>query len=515
MSSASTPPPHRVDSTPPSVAESLGPEVTASFEQLVQQLVASHKRIGDLAEENRQLRDDNQQLREENRRLAEENRDLRARLGKDSSNSSKSPSSDGPGAKARSRRKSKRKKSGRKPGGQPGHKGTTRHMRPPEDADEVRDRFPETCGCCGGSLAGAEESGNPVPHQQFELPPIDLMLIHFWRHRLRCPSCGETTLAELSADERTGQGPRLTAFIAMVTGMHRQSRRLTRDLIEALFGLRLSIGTIQRCWERTGQALQGPMGQLEQQLPDVDAIHLDETGWRQWGDRCWLWVATTAAFTVFWVHPKRGADMLRRWFPHGFEGTVHSDRWSAYSYFDDDKRQLCWAHLGRDLQGIIDAGGAGTERATDIRQGEHEMFKAWRQYRSGAFDRDTLQERTQPFRDAFEQFCADGEAQTEDDRWRRLGKDLRKKWDAVFRFLDVEGLEPTNNHAERAIRPAVILRKLCQGTRSDTGSVCISRIMSVLATCKQQEIDLLDFLTESIRRHCRGMPPPALLPASD
>jgi len=222
-------------------------------------------------------------------------------------------------------------------------------------------------------------------------------------------------------------------------------------------------------------------------------------------------VATTAAFTLFMVHPRRGAVALRQWFPDGFEGTIHSDRWSAYSYFDLVKRQLCWSHLGRDLQAIIDAKGVASELATRIRKGEKRMFRAWHEYLDGKTTWQGLQEAVAPFRQQFHRFCVDGNAQDADDLWRKLGKSLLKLWPAVFRFIDVEGLEPTNNFAEQAVRPSVILRKLSQGTRSDMGSLCIARVMSVTATCRKQGLDILDYMTEALAAHWHGIPPPPLL----
>ena len=510
------------EAPPAAVVEALGEEGALWLRGLLDQVADVERRVAEAekraAEAERRSAKLEIELAAAHRRIAEledENRRLRARLDKDSSNSSKPPSSDGPGAKARKRRRGKRKPSGRKAGGQPGHEGTTRKLESVDKADEIHDHFPTTCSCCGHGLAGADEVGNPVPHQQYELPPLRLELIHHWRHRLQCSRCGAENLAELSPVHATGQGPRLTAFIGLLTCHNRQSRSLVVDLIDDLFDLRISTGTVQACFERLGAALAKPVAELEQALRRVDAVYLDETGWRQWGKRCWLWVATTGIFSLFMIHPRRGADALRLWFPDGFDGTVHSDRWSAYSYFDIEQRQLCWAHLGRDLQAIIDAEGPAAALAEAIRQDEKEMFRQWAFFGAGDIDRKQLQARSSAFRKAFRAFCERGAAQEDDDLWRKLGSDLIKKWPAVFRFLDVEGLEPTNNAAERAVRPGVIWRKLAQGTRSDNGSICASRALSVVATCRKQGIDALDYLTEAMSSHWRGIPPPPLLDATD
>jgi transposase len=199
--------------------------------------------------------------------LEEENRKLLALVRRDSSNSSKPPSSDPPGGNAVRRREGRRKPSGRKAGGQPGHVGGTRVLRPVEQADRIVPHYPTTCGGCGADLAGASERSQPLPHQQYELPPLKLELVHHWLHRLLCPRCGTETTAEFGAADRTGQGPRLTAFIALLGVHYRQSRALVRDLVDDLFDLRLSTGTVQSCWERTAAALDGPMEPSDQFRP--------------------------------------------------------------------------------------------------------------------------------------------------------------------------------------------------------------------------------------------------------
>ena len=448
--------------------------------------------------------------------LDAENQQLRAMAGKDSSNSSKPPSSDPPGAKAVRRRQAHRKPSGKKAGAQFGHVGKARALRPVEEADRIVPHFPAACGHCGADLAGARERSRPLPHQQYELPPLKLELVHHWLHRLLCPRCGAETTAELGAEDRTGQGPRLTAFIALLGVRYRQSRMLVRDLVKDLFDLSISAGTVQACWERTAAALVDPINAIEQTLQKAKVGYFDETGWKQWGKKCWLWVVTTTVCTWFMVHPRRNAEALDKLFPDGFEGTVHSDRWVVYTaLFDATHRQLCWSHLGRDLQEIIDAKGAAATRTEEVRVGKAAMFHAWHAFKAGQMDRAALKGATASFRLNFRSFCKDGAAQEADALWRKLGASLIELWPAVFRFLDVDGVEPTNNHAERAIRPGVILRKLSGGTRSDVGSACVSRMLSVAATCRQQNIDVLDYLAETLTCFWRGIPPPRLIRARD
>ena len=455
-----------------------------------------------------------QKLAEQSKLLKE----LVARLGKDSSNSHKPPSSDRPdqAGKRKEKRKDERKSSGRQAGGQPGHPGTTRELRPVEEADRVVHHRPDHCDHCDASLAGAADAGKPLPRQQFELPPVKLELIHHWLHSLSCPECAGVTTARRGAEHTTGQGPRLTSFIGLLSQRYRLSRSLVVDLLADVFGVRIATGTVQSCVERVGASLEKPQEELEAALREAPSVYLDETGWRQWSEKAWLWVGATLDFTLFTIHPRRGKDVVEDWFPDGYNGYVHSDRWCVYNIFDVKKRQLCWSHLGRDLQAIIDAKGTGAQLAEAIRVGEKTMFRSWHAFKNGELDRAGLKAATDAFRDHLKDYCEgglaqDSDAETCDHLWRKLGKSLLKLWPAVFNFLDVDGLEPTNNHAERQIRAGVIWRKLTQGTRSDFGSICAARLLSVTTTCRQRGRDALDYLTEALTAHWRGRPPPALV----
>ena len=439
-------------------------------------------------------------------------RELTARIGKDSSNSSKPPSSDGPAAKARKRRYKKRKPSGRKAGGQKGHKGVTRELKPVEEADEVVHHIPKDCDTCGHGLLGAQPDAKPLPHQQYELPPVKLKLIHHWIHRLTCPHCGTTNQAQLPPLAKTGQGPNLTAWCALLIGKYRLSRGQVSAWLSDLTGVKMSKSTVHSCGERMGEALEKPMAELEGGLVNEPRVNLDETGWREGGAKRWLWVAVTPLLVVFFVHARRGKALLKeRWFPDGYGGLVGSDRWSAYHYFDINQRQLCWAHLGRDLQGIIDDSGDGAGAAAQMRLGEAWMFGSWRAFRNGHLSEAALYRSTSKYRTLLYDFCELGSKQTADDGWRRLGKDLLKKWPAVFRFLDDPRIEPTNNEAEREIRAGVIWRRTTQGTRSSQGSEYASRMLSVTGTCRKQGRDILNFLRCAMLAHLGGSDPPSLL----
>lgn len=446
------------------------------------------------------------ELEAENARLHDRVRELESRLKQDSSNSSKPPSSD-----VFRRGKLTAKKTGGKAGGQKGHKGATRLAVPPERVTERKDIRPDTCGNCHRDLTGAETYGRPDVRQVVDLPTVDPVVTEFVAHSRVCPGCRHVTAAKLPPEAAYGTGPRLTAWVAALVGRYRVSRQDTADLLSAMLNVPICKGTVQACCERVSAALAEPIAELDQALKDQPRVWLDETGWRERGARRWLWIARTDRFACFAIHPRRGTAQLEAWFPGGYCGIVHSDRWSAYSYFDTVRRQLCWAHLLRDLQAIIDAGAKGVQAARDALRGAHGLFRTWHLFKRDEMARDALVAATRPFVDAFRSFCTRGAAQDKDRRWAAIGRNLLRDWTAVFRFLDTEGVEPTNNDAEQGVRGGVLWRRITQGTRSPAGSAFVARMLSAQTTCRIQDRDLVTFLHDAFVAHLCGNVVPSLL----
>lgn len=446
------------------------------------------------------------ELEAENAGLRDRVRELEARLKQDSSNSSKPPSSD-----VFRRGKLTAKKTGGKAGAQKGHKGATRMAVPPERVTERKDIRPSECGNCHRDLTGAQTYGRPDVRQVVDLPKIDPIVTEYVAHSLVCPDCRRVTRAKLPPEAAYGTGPQLTAWVAALVGRYRVSRQDTADLLTALLNVPICKGTVQACCERVSAALAEPVAELERALPDQPRVFLDETGWRERGARRWLWIARADRFACYAIHPRRGTAQLAAWFPRGYGGIVHSDRWSAYSFFDTLRRQFCWAHLLRDLQAVIDAGAKGVEAARSALQGAHGLFHTWHAFKRDEIARGALMAATRPFVDAFRTFCTRGSEQEKDRRWAALGRNLLKDWDAVFRFLDTEGVEPTNNDAEQGARGGVLWRRITQGTRSPAGSDFVARMLSATATCRIQERDLAAFLHDAFVAHLRGHHAPSLL----
>ena len=287
------------------------------------------------------------------------------------------------------------------------------------------------------------------------------------------------------------------SVIATLTGRYRLARDETTSLLSDLLGVDLSEGTVQAVCERVSDAVSGSVAELEAALPSAPQLYLDETGWKQAGVRHWLWTASTDLLAVFAIHRRRSSAQVRDWLPTDPEGIVTSDRWGAYSHLAPERRQLCWAHLHRDFQGVADALPDDQEAAL-ILEGVRGMFREWRRFKEGQLDRASLKAALASFRLQLRSWAETSAHADDKGKKRGLARDLLRMWPAVFQFIDRDGIEPTNNQAERALRPAVLWRKGSFGTRSVAGSLFVSRLLSVWATCKRQGRSLIDWLHKTM-----------------
>ena len=443
-------------------------------------------------------------LEAENARLRERVRELEARLGKDSSNSHKPPSSDSP-YKARP----PGKKGKRKVGGQPGHKGVTRSWVPLEKVTSRTVVRSPAC-VCGASLLGIPATTGTWARQVVEVPTLLPDVIEYVFETVRCPCCSRLNAPDVPPEAATCTGPNLTALAATLVGEYHLSRDAAASLLGSVLSLPICPATVQNCCEQVSAALEAATEEVAESLPASARVHMDETSWKQRKVLHWLWIAVSESVTSFAIHLRRGRHQLEAWFPTGFQGVVTCDRWRPYETFS--RRQLCWSHLERDLQAIIDAGRAGTDPATKMMAGADDLFATWGRFGDGLLPRADLQRNTQAYRRTFRTFCARGASQRRDRKWRALGRDLLRQWDAVFRFLDEEGVEPTNNTAERGLRAAVLWRRGSQGTRTDEGSTFVERILTATANCRRQARSVRNFLADTLLAHRAGRPTPSLLP---
>lgn len=445
-------------------------------------------------------------------RIAElegEVRELRARLNQNSTNSSKPPSSDMPGTS----RTPKKPPTGRQPGGQRGHKHHKRGLVPPERVNRVVDVVPERCCSCERRLVGRDAS--PERHQTVEVPPIAPLVTEFRCHALTC-TCGVTTRGELPAEAMHVFGERLTAIIGLLSGKYRLSKRLVQSALSDLLNVDLALGTVSNRDMEVSASLAEPMVEAEQAVRETDGAHMDETGWSEGkadgrAKRAWLWVAVTACVTVFRISTSRGSDVAKGMLGETYTGFLTTDRWSGYNWFDLSLRQLCWAHLTRDWQSFIDRGGESARIGELLMADRNKMFRWWHRTRDGTMKREDFERRMRRVRRRVGRLLREASL-CPNAKTAGMATEVLKLEPAMWTFVDVPGLDPTNNTAERTIRHGVMYRKTSFGTQSAEGSRFVERVLTAVATLKQQNRSVLDFLTDAVRAHRLGLKPPSLLP---
>lgn len=443
-----------------------------------------------------------EQLEKENLQLRTRIADLERQLQANSSNSHKPPSSDPDHSKPETRKQ----KSKRKPGGQPGHPKNERQHLP---ADKIIDLHPKKCRCCQEKLTGTDSQ--PLIHQHWEFPIIRPHVIEYRLHRLTCTQCSQQTIAQLDPDAQECYGPNLKAMITFFTGVCQLSKNQTETVFEDLLNTPISTGQISALEAEATQRLEPIVAELKAELPKHH-VNMDETGWKQSGKRHWLWVAVTACFTVFEILKSRSRKSILSLVGENYQKVLTSDRFRSYDHLEN--RQLCWSHLLRDFEGLAELKSEGSEIADRLLVLAGMMFKIWDEIRTKKIPRSRGVNRIQKW------VIPDVEIELRNGGrcgcavTAGLCETLLEKQAYLWTFCQVEGVEPTNNVAERALRPAVIWRKKSQGTRSETGSQYVSRMLTVAATCKQQKRGIWQFLSQVFQATPTQQKALSLLPTS-
>jgi transposase len=300
--------------------------------------------------------------------------------------------------------------------------------------------------------------------------------------------------------------------IALLSGRYRLSRREVRQLLQDLWAVRVSLGAVVRQEQTQSAALAPVVEEARAAVQQAAVVNMDETGWRQEQRRAWLWTVVTAGLTVFQVDRRRGGAVVDALLGADFAGVVGSDRWSAYSRFPAEQRALCWAHLKRAFQGLVDRGGeaepVGRWGLAEIGR----LFALWHRFRAEEFGREELRRRLVPLQARLGRLLRRGQ-ENPDGKAAGLCRELTKWWPALWTFARREGVEPTNNVSERALRPAVLWRKGSFGADSEAGSRFAERVLTVVATCRQQGRSLLSFLVAAGEAALGSSAPPSLLTA--
>jgi len=449
-------------------------------------------------------------------------RRLEAQARQDSRTSSKPPSQDPPKtraerraeARAKAKEWARREGEQRQAGGQPGHRGAGRELRTEDQIDEIVDHYPKRCGACERPFSAEQQrpGGQFGRRQVAELPPISVIWTEHRTHQLRCRCCRAKTSARLP-DQVAGSafGPRLQAAVVALTAAFRISRRGIAELASNLFGVTISTGAVDAICQRASDALAGPHLQLQDWVLDQGAVYVDETGWRTRGEGRALWTATTPQAVFLQIAEHCNREQFNALIGTSYGGVVVSDRWPGYNHLDTGQRQACWSHLQRDFRRHADGlgeqkpfGEAGVELSRQV-------FAAWRAFQHEHHDRQRLQAQIAPIQTELRQLLEHASQKKARNRWHRpFANNLLKIWPALWTFTTIEGVQPTNNPAERSLRSPVIHRKLSLGSQSDTGERFAERALSAAGTCRLQHRSLFTYLSELFVAHNRGDPFPAL-----
>jgi len=420
-------------------------------------------------------------------------------------NSSLPPSSEHPHAKPAPRKEP----SGKKPGGQPGHPKHERALIPAEQCQAVIPVKPETCRRCGEPLTGSDLE--VIRHQVWDIPEIKPLVTEYQLHRLVCPCCRESTCGQLPSGVPQGQaGPRLIALTALLMGCFKQSKRRVALFLEQVLNQPCSPGWVVKLQNHATAALKPAYDELATQLPAEPVLGIDESPTKEARLKAWLWVFVANTYTVFALRTTRAATILQELLTEAFDGVVNCDR--AKMYWKMGRPQWCWAHLKRDFQALIDHPDKQAKRlGHDLMRQTRQLFRHWARCRDGTITRTGMLRLMGPIRKEVEDLLLRGEFSGNpamDGMCRELFN--HREW--LWTFLEVEGVEPTNNMSERALRHAVIWRKLSFGTKSAKGSRFVETILTVVETCRQQSCNSFDYLTAAMTAHFAQQPAPSLLP---
>lgn len=456
--------------------------------------------------------------------LEERQQHLEEQLQRNSQNSSQPPSQDSSlGFKPKPQEPSKQRR-----GAQSGHAGHQQNLYAVEECAAIEEHYPSHCCACGEVLSGCDPQ--PQRCQTVEIPPLRPIVVEHRFHALECSRCGVSTRAyERSIVDGSRYGDRLCALVGLLSGEYRQSHRMVVRLLAEIFEVELSVGSVGRLRQVINEAVAVPVAQAHEYVQHQGQVSVDETSFVQGnadganpkGTKGWLWVVVTPLVCYFHVLLSRSAAAAQTILGRTFAGYVNSDRYSAYTWLAIEQRQVCWAHLKRDFTKIAQRSGVSRELGEALLKQHKQLFELWHRVRDETLERTQFITQVEPIRTAIHQLLAEASDYTIADREKtplaktvRTCRQLLKLEAALWLFVTTEGIEPTNNAAEQAIRPAVLWRKSSYGSQSAQGSLFVGRMMTVVTSLRRQQRHILDYLSEACCAKRQGLPAPSLLPIS-
>lgn len=441
------------------------------------------------------------------RRVAE----LTERLGQNSRNSHLPPSSDPPGTAGKG--SGQRPKSARPRGGQRGHRGSRREFVAADKVDDVVNLYPAECENCWAALPEQPDPG-AKRYQWIEVPPLRPYIKETRRHAVTCPCCGHKTRAAYSEQEIPASpfGPRLMGIIGLLTGVYHVSRRRAAELLSDLVGVPISLGAVSAVEARVSEAVEPAVAEAWRRVEGAPVKHTDGTTWLKAGAVLALWTIASTAATVFKIVADGSRATLAPLYG-ALRGILVSDRATALSFWAMERRQICWAHLLRKFVSFSERAGPSAELGRQLLDYTGLLFDYWHDYQAGKLDRATFRAWIAPVRAQVEALLERAVA-SGIDRLAGSCANILEHRAALWTFVAVDGVEPTNNHAERELRAFVLWRKRCFGTQSERGNLFAERLMTVAHTARKQRKDVLAFLTACCQAPLDGTRAPSLFAAA-
>jgi len=459
------------------------------------------------------------------RELEEAQEQSKEKSKKNSRNSSKPPSQDSPETPA----KPEKPKTGRSRGGQAGHQKFSQALYAVEKCTEVHVHKPKVCKCCDKPLS--DELSRVKRHQYIELPKIELKIVEHQLHEMECVHCGTVTAGEMPEQlPKSHYGERLTALIGLLRGYHQQSHQKVKAFLREVLGLSMSTGQINRLSREVSQGLETCVQEAQAYVQQEAVVGSDETGFPQRnGDgnnpkkaKGWLWVVTSPVVVFFRISLSRSQTVaeallggVREQMP-----IVISDRYGAYNWIPLKCRQICWSHLIRDLTAIAERSGASGEVGRRLLKKQRRLFRWWHKFRyenlSGELFVEAVKLLRQGFKEELEAVASFPVVRKDKSVWAktiRTCREMLKVEEALWTFVFVPGVEPTNNASEQAIRSAVIWRRISYGTQSQAGSEFVARILTVTTSLKRLNQPVFEFLVNTMKTKRYGGNYPSLLPS--